>query len=165
MKRQMSLFVAILAISVFIVSCSDNFKNTNEQNQTIQKKSLNQDYPFEIYNQLSVDFDKNFKSYLEKHNSYIFVREGKESLSCDYGFIYFDSELGEKITKVTNLEGDGIHYVIHNPPESDYDKFKEWCDKMREIGYNIMAHKDKDGNFCGSAYTDDEIMRLFGSNY
>jgi len=157
MKRQMSLFVAILAISVFIVSCSDNFKDTNEQNQTFQKKS-GQEYPnLFIVSSEKISFFKSidFEFFLFP-DSYIIFKLSKDPSMCDYGYVKMDSELGKRLKEDIYSEGEDIYYVERFGPDKDRVAFDEWNKRMIEEGLLVATHKDKYGNYWGTAYTEEE---------
>lgn len=160
MRKKPLLILGIL-LSISVVSCSDNYTDNNQMYQT---KLLNATSIL-ISNQSKIEFAEMLDGYFEKEG-YVLVKEGKDPLTCDYGFVDIASEFGERITnEFYPQDGGTTYYVEKFGPNSDKDKFKEWRDSMLEKGLTVICHKDKNGNYYGNAYTDEELMRLLGSNY
>lgn len=162
MKKKKLLILSVL-LSVVIVSCSDTY-NDNEINQSMHQSKLLNSTSILIYNQSKVEFDKLLDEYFEKE-VYVLVKESKDPLTCDYGFVEITSELGERITNEFYPEDGGTTYYVEKFGPENEKNFKEWRDRMLEKGLTVISHKDKNGNYYGNAYTDEELTKLLGSNY
>lgn len=158
MKKQLLLLAVFsLTLSMFIVSCSDDFKDTNEKNQTIQTKSLQENKDLFILSSERESFIKgiDFEFFLFS-DQYIITKLNQDLSICDFGYIKKDSKIGEKLNKDIYSEGEDIQNPKRFAPENDKINFEKWFDEMLEEGNIVVSKKDIKDQYWGVAYTPEE---------
>lgn len=158
MKKQILLLAVVsLTLSMFIVSCSDGFKDINEKNQTIQTKSLQENKDLFILSSERESFIKgiDFEFFLFSEQ-YIITKLNQDPSICDFGYIKKDSKIGEKLNKDIYSKGEGIQNPKRFTPDTDKLNFEKWFDEMLEEGNIVVSKKDIKNEYCGIAYSNEE---------
>ena len=157
MKKNVLIAIIAIVFTTLFTSCSDSFKEESSITPTFQKKSGQEYLNLFIFSSEKISFLKSidFEFFLFP-DSYIIFKLSKDPSMCDYGYVKMDSELGKRLKEDIYSEGEDIYYVERFGPDKDRVAFDEWNKRMIEEGLLVATHKDKYGNYWGTAYTEEE---------